>query len=104
MGLYENTRPSGGVAYHPWVSRIKDLLDIEDLELPPSHELRQYYWDDLSYQEVVNKVKFKTARNVWMELHVSHGYGNFQKSFNTSEQAKEFFKRFPELRKELDRL
>ena len=104
MRLYENTRPSGGVAYSPWVDRIKELLDEYDLELPPKHELRQFYWEDFSYEEVVYKVMFKTARNVWMEVHVTHEYGNFEKSFNTSTQAKEFFKRFPELRKELDRL
>lgn len=104
MKLYENTRPSQGVAYHPWVSRIKELLDEQKLDLPPTPELRQFYWDDLSYEEVVNKVKFKALRNVWMELHVSHAYGKFEQSFNTSEQAKAFFKRFPELRKQLDDL
>jgi len=101
---FENTRPSEGVAYHPWVDRIRELLDEEGLSLPPNHELRQHYWADLSYSEVVNKVKFKDVRNVWMELHVRHDHGKFEEAFNTSEQAKAFFKRFPELRKELDKL
>lgn len=104
MRLYVNTRPSHGVSYHPWVDRIRELLEENNLELPPSHELREYYYQDLSYEEVLHKVYFKTVKNVWMELHVKHGYGKYSTHFNTSEQAKEFFKRFPELRKELDKL
>ena len=104
MRLYQNTRPSHGVAYRPWVDRVKELLDENDLELPSNKELIDCYWKDLSYEEVLYKVQFKTVKNVYMELFVKHGYGEFRTHFQTSEQAKEFFKRFPELRKELDRL
>lgn len=104
MRLYENVRPSHGVAYKPWVDRIRELLEEKSLELPPSHELRQHYWDDLSYEEVLFKEQFKTMKSIWMELHVRHQGGEFSESFKTANQAKDFFKRFPELRQELDRM
>ena len=74
MRLYENTRPSQGVSYRPWAERVKELLDEHDLDMPPSHELHSYYHQNFSYEEVLFKQQFKTRRNVWMEVHVTHGH------------------------------
>ncbi|MEP1035099.1 hypothetical protein [Ekhidna sp.] len=104
MRLYENTRPSQGVSYRPWAERVKELLDEHDLEMPPNHYLHSYYHQNFSYEEVLFKQQFKTRKNVWMEVHVRHENGKYSNTFNTSDQAKEFFKRFPELREDLNSL
>ena len=104
MRLYENVRPSSGVAFKPWADRVKELLDEKDLKMPSKEELINYYHLDLSYQEVSMKVEFKTTRTVRMDLFVNHAYGSYTTSFHLSHQAKDFFKKFPELRKKLDEL
>ena len=101
MRNYPNTRPSEGVAYKPWVDRVQELLSEKELKLPEKGELISYYHNDLSYQEVLYKVQFKNTKNVWMELNVKYDKGLFNMRFQTSEQAKDFFKKFPELREEL---
>jgi len=104
MRLYDNTRPSHGVAFKPWADRVKELLDEKELEMPEKDDLISYYQNDLSYEEVSLKVQFKTTRTIRMDLYVRHNYGEFTQSFHVSEQAKDFFKKFPELRKRLDKL
>lgn len=103
MNHYANSRPSHGVAFKPWADRVKELLDEHEIELPKKHELIQCYHSNFSYEEVLQKEQFKNFKNVWMELNVLHKQGTFRTRFNTTEQAKEFFRKFPELRKELDR-
>ncbi len=104
MRYYANSRPSHGVAFSPWASRVSELLEEHGLELPPKQDLVNYYHLNLSYEEVLNKMQFKILKNVTMELQVIHETGTFKTHFNTSEQAKEFFKKFPELRKALDEI
>jgi hypothetical protein len=103
MKLYANSRPSHGVAFKPWVDRVRELLEENNIDFPSRHELGDYYHNDLSYEEVLRKEQFKHFQNVWMELNVKHKKGLFNIHFNTTEQARDFFKKFPELRKELDR-
>ncbi len=102
MKDYVNSRPSHGVAFKPWADRILELLKEHELEMPKKHNLIAYYHADLSYEEVLHKVQFGKTKNVWMELNVKHEQGLFNKRFNTSEQAKEFFKKFPEIRVKLE--
>ena len=103
MRYYANSKPSHGVAFKPWVDRIKELLDEHEIALPKKHELIRYYHDNLSYEDVLRKEQFKNFKTIWMEVNVKHEQGTYNARFNTSEQAKEFFKKFPELRKELER-
>lgn len=103
MKYYANSRPSHGVAFKPWAERVKELLDEHEVKFPSTSELAQYYHADLSYEEVLFKEQFKTFKNVWLELNVRHERGTFNTHFNTSEQARDFFKKFPELKKELER-
>ncbi|MEQ9403755.1 MAG: hypothetical protein RIM99_09235 [Cyclobacteriaceae bacterium] len=104
MRFYQNTRPSQGVAFKPWADRIKELFEEQELEMPEKRELVSYYHANLSYEEVLNKIQFRHTKNVWMELNVKHKYGLFNIHFSTSTQAREFFKKFPELREELEKI
>ncbi len=103
MRYYANSKPSHGVAFKPWADRVKELLDEHEIALPQKHELIKYYHDNLSYEDVLRKEQFKNFKTVWMEVNVKHEQGTYNTRFNTSEQAREFFKKFPELRKELER-
>lgn len=103
MKYYANSRPSHGVAFKPWADRVKELLDENEIDLPAKNELVKYYHENFSYDEVLRKEQFKKFKTVWLEVNVKHEQGTYNTRFNTSAQAKEFFKKFPELRAELDR-
>ena len=98
-----NSRPSHGVDFRNWVQIIQELFEDKELTLPPKYELERYFRQDLSYEEVINKELFKNNRNVWMECHVMYQGGSFMKRFNNSEQAKDFFRTYPELRDDLEK-
>ncbi len=104
MRYYANSKPSHGVAFKPWTDRVKELLDEHELIFPKKNELIKYYHDNLSYEDVLRKEQFKNFKTVWMEVHVKHEQGTYNMRFNTSEQAKEFFRKFPELKEELSRI
>lgn len=97
-------RPSDGLAFNVWVDDIEKLLEESGLAHPSMHEYRRFYNINLSVEEVVNKVQFKKVRSAWMQLHVRYEGGDYTTTFNTSAQAKEYFKKFPELREKLDEL
>lgn len=98
-----NSRPSDGVNYKYWVEIIGQLLNDQSLELPPKHELDRWFREDFSYEEVVQKELFKKTQNVWMECHVKHEFGKFNIRFNTTEQAKDFFRKYPEIREKMEK-
>jgi hypothetical protein len=98
-----NGRPSHGVDFRNWVQIIQELFENRELTLPPKYELERYFREDFSYEEVINKELFKNHRNVWMECHVLYQDGHFVQHFNTSAQAKDFFRKYPEVRDELEK-
>lgn len=93
-----NTRPSQGVAYVAWAVRIKEMLDELELDLPTKEEFRAYYRDNFSYQEVLNKQLWKSRTNQWIVLHIKHKQGTSEIFLNNSELAKNFFKKYPEIK------
>lgn len=95
---FTNTRPSQGVAYVAWAGRIKELLDELELELPTKEEFLAYYRDNFSYQEVLNKQLWKSRSNQWLVLHIKHKQGTSEMTLNNSELAKDFFKKYPEIK------
>lgn len=98
-----NSKPSSGVSFRNWVSRIQELCEDQDLELPSKHLLQRFYREDFAYLDVVNDALFKERTNTWMELHVRHPKGVFDVRFNTTAQAKDFFRKHPYLRDDLDK-
>lgn len=99
---YTNSRKSHSVAFQPWANRVKELFDEKKMPLPERLELIDMYHNDLSYEEVLYKEQFKTRKNFWMIINVRSEHGVFEKTFRNSNQLKEFFRKFPELRKDLD--
>ncbi|WP_425392140.1 hypothetical protein [Ekhidna sp.] len=98
---YINSNRQGGVSYRPWAERVKELLDEHELPLPERHEMHEMYNNNFTYEEVLLKVQVRSLKSIFMRLHLVHSQGEFQTTFKTDQQAKDFFKKFPELRKEL---
>lgn len=96
---FTNTRPSQGVSYVEWARRIKELLEENGLALPTSGEFQTYFRDNFSYQEVVNKQLWKLKSNQWIVLYIKHKHGTSEIPLNTSEVAKDFFRKYPEIKK-----
>jgi hypothetical protein len=91
-----------GVSYRPWAEHVIDLLKEHNVDIPEKEYFHEWYNADFNYQEALLKCQIRQLKRVWMEIHVKHGSGEFSTSFRTSENARVFFKKFPELRKELD--
>ncbi|MEP0987355.1 hypothetical protein [Ekhidna sp.] len=98
---YINSNRQGGVSYRPWAERVKELLDEHELSLPERTQMHEMYNENFTYEEVLLKVQIRTLKYVVMRFYVKHGQGEYEATFKTDQQAKDFFKKFPELRKEL---
>lgn len=97
-----NRSRSEGVSYRPWAQRVIELCEGEDISPPETLELSRLYNDNFTYEEAMLFSRFKTASTVFMELHVRDNKGHYSTSFHNSIAAKEFFQKFPRLRKMLD--
>jgi HEPN domain-containing protein len=92
------SRRTLGIAYRPWEQSLLHSLKKRDIDVPDVKDLHQYYHDDFSVDEAVLKIQIRQVKDVWMELHYNIGYLEELFRFYTEDHAKDFFKKFPELR------
>lgn len=96
------SRKSEGIHEEEWMNRVKEQYAERQLLFPIENKHLKYLFEhDYSIEEALLKDLTKGHVYAFMELHVKHELGEYKTTFRTDNQAKEFFKKFPEIRKEL---
>jgi len=95
-------RKSQGIHEEEWMRLVEERFNDRQMLFPLEYkQLKHLYDQDYSIEEVLLKDLAKGHMHAFMELHVKHEMGEYKTTFRTDNQAKEFFKKFPEIRKEL---
>ncbi|WP_424961013.1 hypothetical protein [Ekhidna sp.] len=96
------TRKSEGLNEEEWMRRVTKLYNERQTLFPIAYEpLKRLYDQDYSIEEALLKDLTKGHMYAFMELHIKHELGEYTTTFRTDEQAKQFFQKFPEIRREL---
>lgn len=97
------SRKSHGIHEEEWIRSVEELYDERQTLFPlESRQLKYLFDQDYSVEEALLKDLTKGHLYAFMELHVKHEMGEYKTTFRSGEDAKEFFRKFPEIRKELD--
>ncbi|MEO9483909.1 MAG: hypothetical protein ABJG47_10705 [Ekhidna sp.] len=96
------SRKSEGLDLDVWINKVTETYDQHSSLFPLEPKaLMQLYQQDYSVEEAVLKFRSKGRFYTYMELHVHHEHGRYSTTFRTEDQAREFFSKFPEIRKGL---
>ena len=96
------TRKSEGLEEKVWMNAVSKLYKERQTLFPIDYKpLKKLFDQDYSIEEALLKDLTKGHLHAFMELHVKHELGEYSTTFRTDNQAKEFFQKFPEIRKEL---
>lgn len=99
MGI---TRKSHGIHEEEWIRRVEEVYNERKTLFPlEPKQLKRLFELDYSIEEALLKDLTKGHMYAFMELHVKHEMGEYKTTFRTENDAKEFFRKFPEIRKEL---
>lgn len=95
-------RKGEGIHEDEWMQRVQERYDERQRLFPlEPKQLKRLYDENYSIEEALLKDLAKGHIRAYMELHVMHELGEYKTTFWTDNDAKEFFKKFPEIRKEL---
>ncbi len=95
-------RKSHGIHRDEWIKRVETLYAERQTLFPLEYKQLKFLFDqDYSIEEALLKDLTKGHMYAFMELHIKHELGEYRTTFKTDNDAKEFFKKFPEIRKEL---
>ncbi|NQZ79021.1 MAG: hypothetical protein HRT61_23330 [Ekhidna sp.] len=94
---YDRNR-GDGIKFKYWADRVIDLCNGIEIEPPTHQELDKLYRKNFYYSEGLLYAQFKSTKRIWLQLNVKHQSGTHTENFNSSEEAREFFKKFPNLR------
>ena len=92
-----------GVYFKPWAERVIEMCEGENVTPPEHLELDKLYRENFYYEEALLFAKFKSTKLVWLELHVKSDNGVHIEDFRSSDQAREFFRKFPKIREYLEK-
>lgn len=96
------TRKSEGLDEKAWMQEVTRLYEERQTLFSIDYKpLKRLYDQDYSIEEALLKDLTKGHLYAFMELHIKHELGEYCTTFRTDEQAKAFFQKFPEVRKEL---
>ena len=95
-------RKSEGIEEEQWMQRVVASYGERQTLFPlEPKQLKKLFEEDYSIEEALLKDLTQRPVHAYMELHVRHELGKYSTTFRTDHQAKAFFKKFPEIRKEL---
>lgn len=96
------TRKSEGLDEKDWMQEVTRMYEERQTLFPIDYKpLKMLYDRDYSIEEALLKDLTKGHLHAFMELHIKHELGEYTATFRTDDQAKAFFQKFPEIRKEL---
>ncbi|WP_420578297.1 hypothetical protein [Ekhidna sp.] len=96
------SRKSEGINEEEWIKRVEEHYVQRQTLFPLEYkQLKRLFDQDYSIEEALLKDLTKRHMYAFMELHVKHELGAYSTTFRTDNEAREFFKKFPEIRKEL---
>lgn len=96
------SRKSQGIHEEEWMNRVEEMYNERQTLFPlEAKQLKRLFDMDYSIEEALLKDLAKGHMHAFMELHVKHELGEYKTTFRTDNDAKEFFRKFPEIRKEL---
>ncbi len=96
------SRKSEGIHEKEWIKRVEELSVERQTLFPLEYkQLKQLFDQNYSIEEALLKDLTKGHMYAFMELHVKHELGQYSTTFRSESDAREFFKKFPEIRKEL---
>lgn len=95
-------RKSHGMYEKEWIKCVEECYNERQTLFPiDPKQLKRLYDQDYSIEEVLLKDLTKGHLYAFMELHVKHQLGEYRTTFRSENEAKEFFRKFPEIRQEL---
>lgn len=95
-------RKSQGIHQDEWIKRVEELYGERQTLFPLEYkQLKRLFDQDYGIEEALLKDLTKGHMYAFMELHVKHELGEYSTTFRTDTDAKDFFKKFPEIRQEL---
>lgn len=96
------SRKSEGINEKEWIKRVEELSAERQTLFPLEYkQLKRLFDQNYSIEEALLKDLAKGHIYAFMELHVKHELGEYSTTFRSENEARDFFRKFPEIRKEL---
>ena len=96
------SRKSEGIHEKEWIKRVEELSAERQTLFPLEYkQLKRLFDQNYSIEEALLKDLAKGHIYAFMELHVKHELGEYSTTFRSENEARDFFRKFPEIRKEL---
>lgn len=96
------SRKSQGLDESEWIKCVQESYNERNMLFPlEAKQLKRLYEQDYSIEEAMLKGLTNGQIYALMELCIKHELGEYRTIFRTDHEAKEFFRKFPEIRKEL---